>query len=105
MSGGLSRPLASGLTTSARYWPEGTTSSASWRLRASLRADQSVGGDADGPAQPRGHADDLVGGMDRGGAPDLRDRRHLLDSGEHLHADLGGLKPQHDVNIGDHGGK
>src|SRR3979490_3396004 len=37
---------------------------------AALRADEIVGGDTDGPAQPRGHGDDLVGGGNRRRRPD-----------------------------------
>src|SRR5207344_2606767 len=41
--------------------------------RAALRADEVVAGNADCPTQSRGHADDLVGGVNRAGTPDLRD--------------------------------
>ncbi len=72
---------------------------------AALRADEIVGGDADGPAQPRGHADDLVGGVNRRRSPDLRDRRHLVHLREHLHADHGGLQAKQVVQIGHHAGQ
>jgi hypothetical protein len=72
---------------------------------AALRADEIVGGDADGPAQPGSHADDLVGGVDRARPPDLFDSHHVLDTREQLHADHGGLQPQQIVEIGDHAGE
>jgi hypothetical protein len=56
-----------------------------------LRADEIFAGDADSPAKPRGHADDLVGGVNRAGTQDFRDRRHLLDGRKHLDADHGGF--------------
>src|SRR6202012_3373827 len=52
-----------------------------------LRADEIIAGDADGPAEPRGHADDLVGGVDRTRAPDFGNRLHLPDLSKHLDAD------------------
>jgi len=72
---------------------------------AALRADQIIGGDADGPAEPRGHADDLVGGMHRRGTADFRDRGHLLDASEHLDADHGRLQAKQTVEVGHHAGQ
>ncbi|MHC2618848.1 hypothetical protein ACVIW2_000880 [Bradyrhizobium huanghuaihaiense] len=73
--------------------------------RAALAAYQVVGGDADGPAQTRGHADDLVGGVDRIRPADLRDRFHLRCLSEQLHADHRRLQPQQAVEIGNEAGK
>ena len=72
---------------------------------AALRADEVFTGNADGPAKPRGHADDLVGGVNGARPPDLRNRRHLVDGCKHLDADHGGLEPQQVVEIGHHGGQ
>jgi hypothetical protein len=72
---------------------------------AALRADEILTGDADGPAEPRGHADDLVGGMHRRGTADFRDRGHLLDAGKHLDADHGRLQAKQAVEVGHHVGQ
>ena len=69
---------------------------------AALRADEIVGGNTHGPAQARGHADDLVGGMDRVRPADLRDRFHLLDAREHLDADDRRLQAEQTDEIGGH---
>ena len=71
--------------------------------RAALRTDQVLHRDTDGPSEPRGLRDDLVGGVNRLGAANLRDRLHLLDRREHLHADGGGAKPQQRVEVIDDG--
>src|SRR5437763_375157 len=68
--------------------------------RAALVAYEIVAGNADGPAEARGHADDLVGGVDRIRPPDLRDRLHVGDAREQLHADHRRLQPQQVVEIG-----
>src|SRR6185437_699347 len=73
--------------------------------RAALATYEIVGRDADGPAEPRGHADDLVGGMDRVRPADFRNRLHILDASEHLDARDGRLQPEQAVEIGDHGGE
>ena len=73
--------------------------------RAALRADEIVSGDANGPAKPGGHADDLVGGMDRGRPPDLLYRRHLLDGCKHLQANHGRLEAEQAVEIVHHAGQ
>jgi hypothetical protein len=79
-----------------------------WRKanhRAALRADQILSRDADGPAEPRCHADDLIGGMHRRGTADFRDRRHVFDAREHLDADHGRLQPKQAVQVGHHAGQ
>ena len=73
--------------------------------RAALRADEIFACYADRPAEPRGHADDLVGGMDRGRAADLRDRGHLVDRCKHLQPDHRRLEPKQVVEVGHHGGQ
>ena len=73
--------------------------------RAALRADEIVTGNADGPAEPRSHADNLVGGMHRRGTTDFRDLGHLLDAGEHLDADHGRLQAKQAVQVGHHAGQ
>src|SRR6266404_2414087 len=73
--------------------------------RTALRADEIVRCDTDSPAQPRGHADDLVGGMDSGWTADFWDRRHLVRPREHLHSDHGGLRPKQAVQIGGYAGQ
>ena len=72
---------------------------------ATLRTDKVLCSDADGPAQPRRHTDDLVGGVNRRGTPDLRYCRHLLHSCEHLQSDHGGLETQEAVQIAYHAGQ
>jgi hypothetical protein len=62
--------------------------------RTTLRADEIVRRDTDRPAEPRGHADDLVGGVNRVGAADFRNCLHLLNAREQLHAGDGGLQPK-----------
>jgi len=69
--------------------------------RAALCADEILAGDADGPAEPRGHADDLIGGVDRIRPPDFRDRLHLRGMREQLHACYRRLQPQQAVEVGD----
>src|SRR6185312_1573132 len=70
---------------------------------AALRAHEIIGGNADGPAETRGHADDLVGGVNRARPADLRDGLHVLDAGEHLDARDRRLQTEQAVEIGDHG--
>ena len=72
---------------------------------AALGADEVIGGDTHRPAEPRGHADDLVGGVDRARTPDFFDRLHILDTREHFHADHGGLQAKQVVQVGDHAGQ
>jgi hypothetical protein len=72
---------------------------------AALGADQIGRGDADGPPQSRGHADDLVGGVNRARAPDFRYRLHVFHLREQLHADHRGLQAKQAVQFGHHGGE
>src|SRR5665213_1382024 len=52
-----------------------------------ITADQVVGGDPDGPAEPRRLTDHLIQGMDILRPPDARDRLHVLALLEHFHAE------------------
>jgi hypothetical protein len=70
--------------------------------RAALRAHEIVSRDTDGPAEPRGHADDLIGGVNRGRPPDLGDVSHFLDGCKHLEADHGGFEAKQAVQISNH---
>src|SRR6185312_9118755 len=68
---------------------------------AALRSDEVVGCDTDRPAEPRGLGDDLVGGVNRLGTADARNRLHLCDGLKQLHADRCGAQPQQQVEIVD----
>lgn len=67
---------------------------------AALRAHQILGGDADGPAQPRRLRDDLIERMHVLGSAYPRDRLHPGAVGEHLHPKGDGPQSQQPLQIG-----